>query len=388
MPGQRRRQGVATTAVETAHAADVALEMALAQEVGERGLLEHRGAPIGVPLGAGEGRHQRRRHHQVAETQAGEHHVGERAHVDHRRRLAQALQRRQRRAAVVVLAVVVVLDHHHTAGAGPVEQLEPPRQRHRRARRELVRRRHEDHARRVGQRRDGNAVALHRHRMQPGAVRLEELPRARVARILDRRDVAGIEEHAGAQVERLLRAADHDHLAGLAAHRARPPEVGGDLAAEALVAGAAIGRLPRHGGQRSHVTHHEAAPDPDREGVEIGAQLGEIDRARRGHDVGDGRCGGDTGSVSRQPDRRRHVGSRRGALARRQQIRQLARDEAARAALGLQVPLRRELIVGGRHRRPRHVQQIRELPRRRHAVAGREPAGQDPVPPLIVDLPV
>ena len=56
VPGQRRRQRLAAAFIEAAHATDVALEMALAQEVGERGLLEDRGAAIGMPLRAGERR--------------------------------------------------------------------------------------------------------------------------------------------------------------------------------------------------------------------------------------------------------------------------------------------------------------------------------------------
>ena len=51
---QRRRQRLTAAAVEAAHAADVALEAALAQEVGRRGLREDRGAAVGMPLGGGE----------------------------------------------------------------------------------------------------------------------------------------------------------------------------------------------------------------------------------------------------------------------------------------------------------------------------------------------
>ena len=234
-----------------------------------------------MPLGAGEGGDERRRHHQVADAEAGEHHVREGADVDHRGRGAQALQRRQRRAAVVVFAVVVVLDHHDAAGPRPFEQLEPPRQRHRRAGRELVRRGDEDHARRVGQLGHRDAVALHRHGVQARPVRLEQLPRARVARILDRRDVARVDEHARTQIERLLRAVDHDDLAGLAPDGARPPQVRRDLAAQRLVAGAAIRRLPRRRRERAHVAHHEAAPDADREGLDVGAPFRQVERARR-----------------------------------------------------------------------------------------------------------
>src|SRR3954465_7324239 len=69
-------------------------------------------------------------------------------------------------------------------------------------------------------------------------------------------------------------------------------------------------------------------------------------------------------------------------------IGQLTRHETARAALRLKVAFRRQLIVGGRHRRPRHAQQIGELARRRDAVPRAEARGQDAVPPLIVDLAV
>ena len=238
---------------------------------------------------------ERRRHHQVAEAEAGEHHVRERADVDHRGRVAQALQRRQRRAAVVVFAVVVVLDDDDAAGTRPVQQLEPPRQRHRRAGRELVRRRDEDHPRRVGQLGHRDPVALHRHGMEARPVRLEQLPRARVARILDRRDVARIDEHARAQIERLLRAADHDHLAGFAADGARPPQVGRDLAPQPLVAGAAIRRLP---GRRRRASARDASP--------AGARCGS------GRRRGPGSASRDRGSPAGWRRRRRS-----GAAARR-----------------------------------------------------------------------
>ena len=341
-----------------------------------------------MPLGAGEGGDERRRHHQVADAEAREHHVREGADVDHRGRGAQALQRRQRRAAVVVFAVVVVLDHHDASGPRPFEQLEPPRQRHRRAGRELVRRGDEDHARRVGQLGHRDAVALHRHGVQARPVRLEQLPRARVARILDGRDVARVDEHPRTQIERLLRAVDHDDLAGLAPDGPRPPQVRRDFAAQRLVAGAPIRRLPRRRRERSHVAHHEAAPDADRKGLDVGAPFRQVEHARRADTVARTRRGSHPGAVARQADRRRLVDGRGGALPGQRTIRQLARHEAARPALRLQVAFRRQLVVGARHRRPRHVQEVGELARGRDPLARPEAAGQDAVPPLVVDLPV
>jgi hypothetical protein len=51
-------------------------------------------------------------------------------------------------------------------------------------------------------------------------VRLEQLARARISRLLHRRFVAGIEQQARTQVERLLRPADDEDLVGLADHGA------------------------------------------------------------------------------------------------------------------------------------------------------------------------
>ncbi len=58
------------------------------------------------------------------------------------------------------------------------------------------------------------------------------------------------------------------------------------------------------------------------------------------------RRGRHPGAVARQADRRRLVDGRGGALPGQRTIRQLARHEAARAALRLQVAFRRQLVVG------------------------------------------
>ncbi|HEY2056183.1 MAG TPA: hypothetical protein VGH14_19805 [Solirubrobacterales bacterium] len=61
--GGRHRldQGIAAAAVDRAHPPQVAVELAAAEEVGERRLVDHRRAAVGEDLGRGEGVDEARR---------------------------------------------------------------------------------------------------------------------------------------------------------------------------------------------------------------------------------------------------------------------------------------------------------------------------------------
>jgi hypothetical protein len=65
-----------------------------------------------------------------------------------------------------------------------------------------------------------------------GARRLERNRRARVARVLDDRAVARIEQQARDEVEALLRAVDDDDLLRVAGEAARPVQVFGKRLAQ------------------------------------------------------------------------------------------------------------------------------------------------------------
>ena len=78
----------------------------------------------------------------VAEPQRREQRLAEGTDVDDPAVGVETLQAGHRLRAVVEAAVVVVLDDPGAGAAGPGEQRQPSRQRHRHAERELVRRRH------------------------------------------------------------------------------------------------------------------------------------------------------------------------------------------------------------------------------------------------------
>ena len=124
--------------VDLAHLADVAGQVALVDEAGQRGLRGQRGVPVGHELGRPHRRVQGRGGNHEAKAQRRQHGLGERADVDHPAAGVEGLQRLDRPVAVAELAVVVVLDDGGVVPLGPVEQGQPPGQRHRHAQRELM----------------------------------------------------------------------------------------------------------------------------------------------------------------------------------------------------------------------------------------------------------
>ena len=84
-------------------------------------------------------------------------------------------------------------------------------QRERGTERELVRRRREHQPGATRHRLDEQALAVHRHRDHPRTVAREQVARHGVAGILHDHHVAGLQQHPGDEVERLLGAVgDHD----------------------------------------------------------------------------------------------------------------------------------------------------------------------------------
>ena len=57
--------------IDRSHAAEMPVELAAHQEIGERELVECRRSPVGEVFGGGDVVHQVRRHDHPAETQAG-----------------------------------------------------------------------------------------------------------------------------------------------------------------------------------------------------------------------------------------------------------------------------------------------------------------------------
>ena len=229
---------------------------------------------------------QRRRGDQETQAQHGKQRLRERPDVGHAAAAVQALQRLQRPVGEPELAVVVVLDDDRVRALGPRQQRRAPGQGHRRAERELVRRRDVHQLRPRGQRGDVEAFAVHRHADDLGAVRREEQLRQPVAGLLDGDPVARLEQHAAQQVERLLRALGDEHVVGAGAHRAGDADVPGDRRAQARVP-ARVGVVREPGGVPQLPREQ---PPPGFEGEQRG--VGDADAEvvlRRPRDRGDRR---------------------------------------------------------------------------------------------------
>ena len=143
-------------------------------------------------------------------------------------------------ALVAELAHVVVLDDPGADPGRPPEQGQAPLERHDDAARELVAGRHVGQPRALrGGREPGRIepARVHRHAQEAGADRLEGNGGAGIVRLLHHRAVAGIEQHARDQVQRLLRPVHHDDAIRVAHHAARPAEVLAERRAQRAVAG-------------------------------------------------------------------------------------------------------------------------------------------------------
>ncbi|GIF66197.1 hypothetical protein Ais01nite_42320 [Asanoa ishikariensis] len=179
MPRQTGQQGVPAAPVDRTHPAQVPVELAVREEVGERELVHGRRATVGLHLGRGELVDQAGRRDQPADPQPGRQRLARRARVDHPVRV-EALQSADRRAVVAVLGVVVVLHHDRVVLPRPTLHRRPGRRRQHATGRPLVgRSQHQRVGRHPGQGRHVDAVGADRHadhleaggpRMLPGIV--------------------------------------------------------------------------------------------------------------------------------------------------------------------------------------------------------------------------
>jgi hypothetical protein len=152
----------------------------------------------------------------------------------------QRLERFQRAALVAELAHVVVLDDPGADAGRPSEQCQAPLERHDDPAGELVAGRHvgQPRALRGGWELGGiEAARVHGHAQEAGAHRLERNGGAGVVRLLHHRAVAGIEQYARDQVQRLLGAVHDDDALGVAHHAARAAEVFTERRPQRAVAG-------------------------------------------------------------------------------------------------------------------------------------------------------
>src|SRR5262249_11497983 len=150
-----------------------------------------------------------------AETHRRKEDLAERADVEDARRRVEALQRRQRPLAMAEFAVVVVLENPGAARGDPVEEPQSPREAHGDPERVLMRGGdvHEPRPRRAAQARlDVQALVVDRDRYDAGGRRDDRSASAVVARVLDPREIARLDEQPGRERDRLLRPARDDDL--------------------------------------------------------------------------------------------------------------------------------------------------------------------------------
>ena len=360
------------------HPAQVPREVPLGEEIRHGRLREVRRAQVHGAAHGEKSLDEVGRHDRVAEPERRKHHLAEGAGVDDARVAIEPLQRGDGLRVVTVLAVPVVLDDPAAAALGPVEQLEPPRRAHGDAERRLVRRRHEGGAgfrRDAEARRDVEPLAIDRHRRHAAALRAQDVMDEPVPRLLDPRGVAGVQEHARGEIERLLRPAEDDHLPRLAPHAARGAQVRGDgLAQRKQPLRLAV--LQRPHARVAGRARDEARPGGHRKRPQLG--LAHLKRAE---------------PVLHRLVRRQRRGVGRDAplaahLRRLAGRRERVRHEGARAAARLEVPLGEELLVRVEHRNARHAQLERQLARGRNRLARAQLAGEDARAQRAVDLPV
>ena len=133
-------QQVATATIDRPHLPQVPVELAAAQELGERELFDHRRPAIDVELSRSELLGQLAGRDHPAEAQAGGERLARRPGI-HDVIGRETVQRTDGRVVVPVLGVVVVLDDQAVGVPRPVEQLGTALRRHHAPRRELVGRR-------------------------------------------------------------------------------------------------------------------------------------------------------------------------------------------------------------------------------------------------------
>ncbi len=354
--GERLEEDGALAAVALAGGADVAVEGAAGDQLGQRPFVEAGAAAVGHGPGEDDGRHQLGREQQPAEPEGGGQGLGDGA-GEHDRVGCQALQAAGRPAVVTQLGVVVVLEDQGAAVAGPGDQAAAPARLQHGPERQRVGG-GDDHrvGRHRGQGGDVDAVVVDRHRHHLEPLGFDRPAGQRVARVLDRDAAAAAPaQQLAEQPQALLVAGGHHHPLRRGHRGPHPPEVLGEGdpqlggAGELAVAEAGVGQPSEGAPQRP-------APGAAREQREVGGAGEEVDAG----------------------DRRRHRGRlRERGRGRPGGARRRRRDPGAGAAAGEDVALGRELFVGLDHQPPRDAELGGEGARGGQAAVGSQPPRPD-----------
>src|SRR4051794_1407615 len=267
---QRVEQHAALGRVGRPRAAQVAVQRAAAQQLGEGELVERADAEVDAPAHL---RHRPRplaRGDEPADAQRGREALRRRARIDDPLGV-QALQRADRAAVVAELGVVVVLDDQPVGLARPREQLGAALGRHDVADGELMGRRGDHDARAAGDEGgDVDALLARRDRdgLQAGAA--GERGQQREARVLEGDAlVARLAQRVAEQAQPVGEAVGDGHAGRVRADRAHAGQIGGQLSPQRADA-ARVHVAQLGGGRVAQRALHRAQPHRAREGDEVG----------------------------------------------------------------------------------------------------------------------
>src|SRR5690606_27897350 len=264
----RRPEMLAARLAGPAQAPQVMREPAVADELGERRLLEPWLAIVEQGLGRQRRLEQLFRNDHVAEAKPGAEALREGPEIDDMVLAVLALEGGQWRAAVVEVAVVVVLDEIGAASMAPFEERLASVERQGRSERVLVRRRDVRERGRRGQRRRVDAVGIDGYGTQVRAMAGEHAARAAIAGVLHHHVSARSYQQLREQAEPFLYAVRDDDARWVAGDAARSADVlrdGGAQGGQSLGIAVAAELFAR----RAQHLHEQAAPRADREETRI-----------------------------------------------------------------------------------------------------------------------
>ncbi|MCY1288591.1 hypothetical protein D9M70_376340 [compost metagenome] len=210
-------------------------KMALLKEICQRRLKQRWRAGIHAARHPSNTLDRALRHHRVREPQTGEHHLAERAAIEHAIMPVEALQGRQGSAQVAELAIVVVFDNPARRCLRPSQQRHAPCERQRVPEGALMRWRDEREARlRVpfDAALDIDAFFIDGHRDELHAGLGQEAACKQITGVLEPHAVAGARKTAQYQFERRTVATGNEHLVGQTCDATRQAKIGGDMLAQ------------------------------------------------------------------------------------------------------------------------------------------------------------
>ena len=319
--------------------------------------------------------------HEIGAADARRERFRERSHIDDVPAAIEPLERGDGPLGIAELAVIVVFQHECAALGGEVEEAKTPLQAHGDSGGILMRRRDRDEAeaRHAGERRDVDPLPVHPHGGDPCTGGDEQGAGVMVAGILHGDDVAGVGDAERGNGKAGLRRGNHHDLVGMGNDAAGAVEIGGDRLAKHRQAGAVlVGHVD--GPDRPRPRGKAARPFLPREIVDRRHARLKAPRLEAA-------AGSRPGEIRRPLRRKRGAARLPAGLAGRleQFLRQGGHGRAPPRAR-FEVAFGDELVEGGDHRSTADAEARRERAGGRQPRAGREPAVENRLKHLAIDL--